>query len=552
MMSNVRRFARRERDTTARRGPKHPGSQHRRLRWAAAHVSAAALAAAVLIPAAASAEAAKPTGPRIPVLAWHSCDGGFKCATARVPLDYRHPRGNTVSVAVIRHLATDKAHALGSLFVNSGGPSEQIESFVASYPAIPAQLRASYNIMTFDPRGFGFSTAIRCFSSMAAENKFLSALPPFPVGTKQDSVWEQTYAKFDARCAKRGGSLLDHDSTADVSRDMNLLRQAVGDPVLNYVGLSYGTGLGAVYANLFPGKVGHMVLDGNLDPVSWVSGGKLPSGMRRGADLATAATMRAFLDLCGKSSTAACAFSAGSAAATTAKWHTLLDRLRAHPVKVGRPPQTFTYADTITDVPLGTVSQWQAGAGLLQELWIASAPGGSHAAPHANTVLAATSRAGLHGVYSGIEQSFGVLCADSADPHQVSDYAAAARLGLHRAGGFGLFWAWNEEACAQWPRGASQDGYTGPWNRRTASPILVIGVTHDPATPYQDSVNMSRDLARARLLTVDGYGHTEFANPSTCATIDEIRYLTTGALPAAGAVCQQNGTPFPTPSSRNR
>jgi hypothetical protein len=98
---------------------------------------------------------------------------------------------------------------------------------------------------------------------------------------------------------------------------------------------------------------------------------------------------------------------------------------------------------------------------------------------------------------------------------------------------------------ARWPHAAGQDRYAGPRNRRTASPILVIGNTGDPATSYQDSVAMSRDLARARLLTVDGFGHTEFANPSTCATSDEIRYLTAGALPPAGTVCKQNGTPFP-------
>jgi pimeloyl-ACP methyl ester carboxylesterase len=539
---------------------------HRRLKWIgcggyrrpswslrpAIAASLAGLLAAAIVPVTASA-AASPGAPPVPVLNWRPCDGGFQCATARVPLDYQHPRAKTISIAVVRHLATDPAHRAGTLFVNSGGPAEQIESFVAGFGAIPAELQARFDIITFDPRGFGFSTAVRCFPTAAAENTFLAALPPFPVGARQDSAWERTYARFDALCAQRNGSLLGHDSTADVARDMNLLRQATGDPELNYLGLSYGTGLGATYANLFPATVGHMVLDGNLDPVAWTRGGALPSSLRRGADLATAATMRAFLNLCGSAATTACAFSAGTPAATQVKFSTLLHRLLQHPVTIGTPPQTFTYADTLTAVPLGTVSQWQGGAALLQQLWAASAAGGHSptVGRPANRTQVTTLRgaaAASPSVYTGLEQTYAVLCADTADSRNPHDYAAAARLADARAGGFGLFWAWQEEPCARWPRAAGQDRYAGPWNRHTASPILVIGNTGDPATPYQDSVAMSRDLARARLLTVDGSGHTEFFNPSTCATDDEVRYLTAGALPPAGTVCAQDGSPFPAPS----
>ena len=123
--------------------------------------------------------AATSAGPRVPVLAWHSCDGGFECATARVPLDYRHPRGATISIAVIRHQASDGARRAGTLFINSGGPAEQIEPFVASFPAIPAVLRARFDIITFDPRGFGFSSAVRCFPTIAAENNTVDPATPY-------------------------------------------------------------------------------------------------------------------------------------------------------------------------------------------------------------------------------------------------------------------------------------------------------------------------------------------------------------------------------------
>ena len=507
----------------------------------------AATAAVVAIPRGASA------APLAPTLSWRSCDGGFECATAAVPLDYRQPNGAKISIAVIEHLATDRAHPAGTLFVNGGGPMEQVEGFAPGFGSFPAALRARFNIVTFDERGFGSSSAVRCFSDAAAEDKFLGGLPPFPVGARQDAAWEQTYARFDELCAREGGSLLQHDTTADDARDMNQIRQDMGLGKLNYVGISYGTGLGAIYANLFPATVGRMVLDGNLDPVAWTSGGSLPKPLREGEDLASAAVMRSFLDLCGKAATAACAFSAGTPAATETKFATLLDRLRKHPVTIGTPTHALTYADAVAGVPLDTVSKWQSGAVLLQQLWVASAAGYTLAtddpADHsAAGDPAAGQREGTPGaVYTGRDQIDAEVCADTSDPRGTRAYQAAARLAFVRSGAFGVDLAWRDEPCAAWPAGASQDDYTGPWNRPTASPILVIGNTGDPNTPYHSSIAMSRDLGRARLLTVDEFGHTEFLNPSTCAEGYEFSYLTTGALPPTGTVCAQDGTPFPTP-----
>jgi pimeloyl-ACP methyl ester carboxylesterase len=480
--------------------------------------------------------------PRVPRLSWTGCHGDFQCATAWVPLDYRHPNGAKTRIAVIRHLATDRAHPAGTLFFNGGGPGPQLDGFVAGLAGFPAALRARFTIITFDERGFGLSDPVRCFPDAGTENKLLSGLPQgFPVGARQDAAWEATLARFDARCARHGGRLLQHDTSTDAARDMNLIRQAAGVRKLNYVGLSYGTGLGAIYANLFPATVGHMVLDGNLNPVAWSKGGPLPAALREGQDLAAASVLRSFLDLCGKATTSACAFSAGTPDATRAKYATLLRRLRRHQVTIGNPPQTFTYAVTINDVPLGFlafVRDWPSTAGLLQQLWDASA------ASHTSTVPPAAAR-GM--AYTGPEQAVAELCADTADPRGAHAYQAAARVGNARSGGIGLGLAWQEEPCAQWPADAGQDRYTGPWNHRTPSAILVIGNTGDPITPYRSAVAMSRDLARARLLTVNGFGHTENLNPDPCATSYEIRYLETGALPPPGTTCQQATKPFPTP-----
>jgi pimeloyl-ACP methyl ester carboxylesterase len=525
-----------------------PMKNHARVLRAAAAAAATGLMAVLAVSACAAAPpgAAPQAGttaaaaPRIPVLNWHACDDGFQCATARVPLDYRHPRGTLIRIAVIRHLATGPGRPVGSLFVNGGGPAAQIQGFVAQYPAFPAVLRERFDLITFDPRGFGYSSPIQCFPSIAAEDKLLAPVEsdPFPVGPAQTEAFERAYASLGARCARTAGPLLDHDTTADVARDMNLLREAVGAGRLNYLGLSYGTGLGAVYANLFPATVGHMVLDGNASPVAWTSGGTAPSLVREGDDSASAAETHAFLSLCGEQPTSKCAFSAGSSAATEAKLATLLSRLRAHPVTIAG--QTVEYASMFAIVPPEVVSSWQSVAAQLQQLWLASS---GPAAPGAPALNSASTGPAAAGPYGGFEQGLAVVCSDTADPRNIGDYLAAARAGS-RYGGFGEKYAWEEAGCAYWPAATEQDRYTGPWNRPTAGKILVIGNTGDPATPYQGSVAMAHDLARARLLTVEGFGHTEFYNPSECASNYESSYLIAGKLPPRGTVCPQSVQPF--------
>jgi pimeloyl-ACP methyl ester carboxylesterase len=506
-------------------------------------------------PAAGTGTAASGAGPAVPALAWQPCDGGFRCAIARVPLNYRDPRGATINIAVISHFATSPGRSLGWLFLNFGGPTTQVGSLVRAYSSLPAAWQQRYNLITFDPRGMGYSTQISCLSTQAAD-KLLGGLPVFPVGAAQQTAWDRAYAQLGARCAADAGPLLDHDSTADMARDMDLLRQAVGDPVLNYYGASYGTLLGATYANLFPATTGRMIFDGNIDPVAWSAGNsQLPAQVRMGTPQASAATMTAFLDLCGQASTAACAFSAGTPAATTAKWNTLLRLASKHPVNLGGQQGTYTYAAVIASVDLSAVAQWQSSAQLLQQLWIAStAQQPASSAASSSAPLAASSAAPLaassSAPFSGPEpmrtevQNLAVLCADSPNPRDPAAYAAAAATGTFAAES-----AYETEGCADWPAAAAQDRYTGPWNRPTASTILLLAITGDPELPYEDSLAMSRDLARTRLLTIDGYGHTLTNNDTvnTCAVNDLVQYTLTGALPAPGTVCQENGTPFPAP-----
>jgi pimeloyl-ACP methyl ester carboxylesterase len=515
-----------------------------RLSWAAVLTAAAGLAVTVGVPLGGAAAAPRPAGAPVPVLAWKPCDNGFSCATARVPLNYRDPHGATIKIAVISHRATGPGRSLGWLFFNGGGPEPQVSSFATAYQVFPAAWQERYNIITFDPRGMGYSTQVRCYPTVAARDKAMGNVPDgFPVDQAQEGDYQRAYAKLDTRCARVAGPLLYHDSTADVARDMNLLREAVGAPVLNFYGASYGTLLGAIYANLFPATTGRMILDGNFNPVAWSTGNsQVPPFSRLGSGQATEAAMTAFLDLCGRAPAAACAFSAGTSAATTAKWHTLLRLARRHPVNLGGQQGTYTYADVVDAASsLGQVGQWQDNAVLLQQLWTA-ATGGTLAPPPAPSPAPAALPSSGPGYYAGPEQQLAIQCADSPSPRDLAAYADAAA-----AGTFAPIAAWDIFGCADWPAAAAQDRYTGPWNRPTASTILVVDNTGDPWTPYRASVAMSRDLARARLLTVDGYGHTVGNNPSACAIDDMVNYTVTGALPVPGTVCQQDINPFPAP-----
>ena len=523
------------------------------------------LCAALPAAAAGGGRAEAPAPPAVPVLHWQHCTGtgqaGFDCATAQVPLDYQHPRGQMIQLAVIKHPATDPAERIGSLFFNPGGPGTPGTSDLpAEYSLFPSAVRQRFDIISWDPRGVGQSSAAACFPTPADEAKFFADLPAgFPVGQAQQATWNSLYERFGELCEQTNAALLAHVSTAETARDLDLLRQAVGDPVLNYYGVSYGTYLGATYANLFPGKVGAMVLDANVNPVAWANpqqadGIALSTSIRLKSDAGAAATLGQFLRLCGQASTGSCAFSAGTASATQAKYAQLLKDLRAHPVTTSVPafgntaataPVTFTdafAAEFVDDIlfvtqPVpGLAPGWAYGAFVLQTLWAAA----HSASPAGGTAAAAAAQASSP---PPPQWAYSIVCADSPNPRNPADYQAEAAFAQARSGALGTYLTWEDSPCAGW-RATDADGYFGPWNHPTAHTLLLVATTFDLATPYQDSLVMAQQLARARLLTVDGYGHTSLDNASSCVYQYEASYFINGTLPPAGTVCQQNQPPF--------
>jgi pimeloyl-ACP methyl ester carboxylesterase len=495
-------------------------------------------------------------------LSWGHCQAGsdaalagFRCARLRVPLDYGRPHGRQIVLALVKHPASTRSAGAGTLFVNPGGPggsgTVQIPDWFLLFPKA---VREHFDVVSWDPRGIGQSTAVQCFANQDAENAFLGDAADFHVGAEQKATYAATWNEVGRRCAERNGSLLAHVSTADTARDLDRLRRAGGESTMTYWGLSYGTILGATYANLFPSRVRAVVLDGNIAPSAWTATDRLgPSfdvSLRIGSDAGAAMNLRALLSLCGRATATACPFSAGSPSATRAKFNTLLERLSARPVVL--EGTTITDAGLLTDVAnnLDTSEPFQdprlpASAGSTGWAGIAASlekPWQISDQPTAPAPLQPPASEGQQ-PYPGPEQGLAVECGDTPIPRDAQRYDALESFVLGRAGPIGLPTLWMAEPCSTWPARAS-DNYRGPWDRRTSHPMLVVGNTGDPSTPYANAVGMTAQLSRARLLTIRGWGHTTVLNPSACANRHITAYLLKGTLPHPGTVCHQNRVPF--------
>src|SRR3954462_939026 len=290
-------------------------------------------------------------GPVVPDLRWVPCGAGLQCSSALVPVDYDAPRGAQLTLSLIRRRAGDPQHRVGSLFVNNGGPGNSVLDFVRGdvTSVLPADVLRRFDVIGFDPRGVGRSTPIRCFASVEAQQRFLQTRPPFPVGHDETISFTAGSKEIGRRCASRNHALLGHLSTANGARDLDLLRRAVGDPELSFAGYSYGGLLGLTYANMFPGKVRALLLDGAPDPVQWTTGRaaqdlNTPVTVRLDGGAATSSAFGAFLDACQRAPKV-CALAGGDIAA---KMDALFARLRRGPITADLPPGPLTPGGPIT------------------------------------------------------------------------------------------------------------------------------------------------------------------------------------------------------------
>ncbi|MFC9897457.1 alpha/beta hydrolase [Nocardia sp. NPDC127579] len=512
--------------------------------WVRRAASALVLAVGVLgIPVPAAAREPDPyldplaAAAYTPVLEWSDCSDGFECASAAVPLDYNRPNDASIDLAVLKLPATDPARRIGTLFVNFGGPGPSGVDRLRERARWPwlfsEELRARFDLVSWDPRSVARSAAVRCFASTDEQLAFLGSVPEMPTAPGEEAAYYAWAAEFGARCRAQAGPILDHASTANTARDLELLRRAVGEGKLTYHGISYGTQVGAVYANMFPSRVRAMAFDGSLDFQGNVNGHEgqgtvVPLDVRQDVAQGISETFEEFLRQCAAAGPR-CAFSGGE---PRLKWIALAERARLTPIRLDG--QAWTYASVLgAATDLAQPSTYPDLATLLQRLF------------DAGTTLPGLLPIAKGAAYAGnrTEAFHAIQCADSTVPTDPEIYTRAAISEDLRTPYFGRVAVFASAACAFW-QGHDADRYTGPWNRRTAAPILVLNSRFDPATPLAGARAGADQLATAQLVEVDGTGHSTMYVPSTCAERVKYDYFVTTALPPPDTHCTADRSPF--------
>ena len=501
----------------------------------------AALAAVSLTGLMTPAAEAAPARPRVPVLNWQPCGDDFPgklCATATVPLDYDRPRGRTTTLALAKVPASDAKRRIGTVFINPGGPGGSgVDLLLYGFGDYLADnLDGRFDVVGFDPRGVAGSDPLHCFDSEAELNAFFGSQPIFPYLRSQQRPYFEQYRRLGPECLDDRQAIARHMSTADVARDLDLLRRAVGDAKLSYLGFSYGSYLGNTYANLFPKKVRALVIDGVLDPRLWSSGWQIRSDR-----VATQEVFDEFLRLCDAAGPQCPFFTPGGSAA---RWKALAASVRREPVVLD-PTFTYTYDLLIADATGAMYSPeaWNDYATFLDQvadLALADRPAAALVAQRERLLSRLTPPRREADYPNFTDAYYGNQCADTEYPRRFATYRAIGEYAA-RGSQFGPYWWWANAGCANWP--TAPDRYVGPWTARTSAPVLVVGNLFDPATDYAGARASDRLLRNSRLLTYAGWGHTAYGR-SACSTDYINRYLVTGALPPRGTVCPANPNPF--------
>jgi pimeloyl-ACP methyl ester carboxylesterase len=457
-------------------------------------------------------------------VAWSDCREGFQCATVRVPLDYRHPARRAIGLSVNRLRATGpRARRVGSLLVNPGGPGESGLSYARqAQQRFSPRLLARFDIVGFDPRGVGASTPVRCLTD-AETDRFL-ALDGSPDSNSERQALVRAARSFDRRCQARSGGLLAHIGTRDAARDMDILRAVLGDKKLHYLGKSYGTLLGATYADEFPARVGTMVLDGALDPRLSAEQVSLEQG--RGFEGA----LRSFVADCLHQSD--CPLGSTSAEAQV-RVRALLAAADKTPLP-GRDNRKITQS-LVTLGILSALYDSATGWPLLRVALARALQDGDGSVLEA-LVDAYTNR-GPDGSYrsNSNDAIYAVNCIDRPDARSVRELQA--RTSRFRAASplFGDYLNWGSLPCVTWP--VKPRDKPRALHASGADAILVVGTVRDPATPYAWAKALAHQLDGGRLLTWDGDGHTAYGRGSHCVDKAVDRYLVKGHLPPVGKRC---------------
>ncbi|RHZ10720.1 hypothetical protein DYB31_015698 [Aphanomyces astaci] len=471
---------------------------------------------------------------------WHPCASSqvprLECGSLRVPLNHLDPSvKETIDIAVRRYRVENGTPSLGTILINPGGPGSpgttDASADVANY------LGGQYDILGFDPRGVGLSRPARCTKNGYTS---LSEWPsksnlPFDAPTA-----EQSLARYGAsleaivrRCEKYDGQYLKYLSTAFVARDMDLIRAALNESVVNYFGWSYGSTLGVTYANMYPNRVGRFVIDSVLDPTLYTGP---PSKLLAESTVDADATFDGFADACEKAGPLKCPLA--YAAQVGKRVRAFLDGMVESPLLVpaGDDFSVITAADVRDDIlnALYRPGHWLDLAHRLHSLME-----GTYEAPPVDEVCPVTNSS-----YLGMNMEFSIYIGNDGDSEQAQDWHGALREAKRKSPLFGMQFASNALPVRYW-KVRPVERYTGPWNTTLRQPILILQNKLDPATPLRSAQALAKTMGtNAVLVTRDGFGHETSSTPCKCIENVLTAFFNSGTYPKHNSNCKVDMGPF--------
>lgn len=459
-------------------------------------------------------------------ISWHDCGNSFQCGTVHVPLDYAHPEGQRATLSVIRLPA--EGQRKGSLLINPGGPGGSGVQFVRDAARqYGAELRKNFDLVGFDPRGVNQSRPpVRCLTSKELDRFFATDTSPDNQAEMNDLV--KVSKGWADDCRARIPDLLPHVGTVNAAKDMDILRSALGDPGLTYYGASYGTYLGAYYAELFPKRVRALVLDGAIDPK--LSGDAVNIEQAKGFETA----VHAFAADCVK--VAECPLGSGSG-----NTHAALSRLARLFAQTDKKPLKSSLGDG-RQVDESLAELGVAAALYNKQTWpilrlalkSAIEQGDGTTLLRLGDLLIERNKDGSYSNQS--EANMAINCVDKPYSRSFGAWQQEAAKAKKAAPLFGQFVVWGTLPCGYWPVQSHEQ--PRPLHADGAKPILVVGTTRDPATPYKWAQSLASQLRSGVLLSLDGDGHTAYLQGNPCITSAVDRYLVTGTAPKKNTMCR--------------
>ena len=468
-------------------------------------------------------------------IAWTSCGERLECAKVPVPLDWSDPGGEQINLAVIKHLASKPDQRIGTMLTDPGGPGDTGVGLVrGGGDDLDKWGDGRFDIIGWDPRGTNASSPVKCFASDAEAATFWNgvALPSTP---EESTAYVARMKDLAQRCGEAMGPLLSHISTTDTVRDMDRIRELNGDETITYAGLSYGTLIGQMYANMYPDRVRAMMLDGVVYPPDYVTSSETRS-TNDGAG--TDQVFNQFLTLCDQAGPDKCAL-AGHGEPAAARVARLFAQVKAAPIPApnASPPDELHYSDLqLSSFPaMRDPHLWPQYAAELN----AAVDG------DVTALVTAVQESRAPAAFDEATKSSAISCLDGPASKTVDDWPAVIGnldASSVMSGSVQGWWLW-APCAANWPA-KSADRYTGPWDNKTKEPILLISTRYDPNTAYRNAVRSQLLLGNAALLTHQGYGHLSSTDPSACTEAARTAYLVDLEVPAPGTVCQADQQPF--------